>query len=173
MFHQGSFLEYSGNSQYCLILLLHTASQWWSSSGMQMRHPTPTAQHQPRAKLFASHCAGYGEGGGGLIILSTKMGPLLKNNNTEVTPFYIYFIILMLFHLLDTDLIQWCKQSSWCSDLHFCRWKCKGKILLSCWYSVKKVHSASDLEPSSSVMKSVKEENNTFVLSWDRTEQSC
>lgn len=71
-----------------------------------MRHPTPTAQHQPAAILFASHCAGYGESGGGLISLSPKMGLLLKNSNTEVTPFYIYSIILMLFHLLDTDLIQ-------------------------------------------------------------------
>lgn len=109
-FHQGSFLEYSGNSQHCLILLLlQTASQWWSSSGMQMRLPTPTAQHQPQAILFASHCAEYGEGGGGLISLSPKMWLLLKNSSTEVTPFYIYSIILMLFHLLDTVLIQWCK----------------------------------------------------------------
>lgn len=71
-----------------------------------MRHPTPTAQHQPPAKLFASHRAGYREGGGGLISLSPKMGLLLKNSNTEVTPFYIYSIILMLFHLLETDVIQ-------------------------------------------------------------------
>lgn len=162
-FHQGSFLEFSDNSQSCFILLLQTASQW-SSSGMQMRHPTPTAQHQPWAKLFASHCAGYGEGGGGLISLSPKMGLLLKNKNTEVTPSYIYSIILMLLHLLDTDLIQWCKGSSCCSDLHFCRWKCKGKILLSCWYSVKKVHSASDLELSSSVIEPANEEKNTFVV---------
>lgn len=110
-FYHRSFLEYSGNSQYCLILLLllQTASQRWSSWGMQMRLPTPTAQHQPWAVLFVSHCARYGEGGGGLISLSPKMGLLLKNSNTQVTPFYIYSIILMLFHLLNTDLIQWCK----------------------------------------------------------------
>lgn len=58
------------------------------------------------AKLFASHCAGYGEGGGGLISLSPKVGLLLKNSNTGVPPFYIYCTVLMLFHLRDTDLVQ-------------------------------------------------------------------
>lgn len=58
------------------------------------------------AKLFASHCAGYGEGGGGLISLSPKVGLLLKNSNTGVPPFYICCTVLMLFHLRDTDLVQ-------------------------------------------------------------------